>query len=515
MNFTRLSRPIIASALTISGLAACMTAAEAATVDEYIVETAQGVAPTSVVDSWDVVQPLTGKAFRGALVRLTAAEARQLAGEPGVVSVSRNDEVTISEVDPKPMRSLDGPEVTRLAESWGLDRTDDLTGLDGDYTPPAAGAGTHVYVIDTGINTQHPEFSGRTGAGMDAVNDGNGTNDCHGHGTHVAGTVASSKYGMATEATVHPVRVLGCQGGGTYADVIEGINWVAANHESHSIANMSLGGSFSEAVNSATDALVAQGVPTAVAAGNSGDDACYYSPASAVDATTVGAVTDSDSDTVFSNIGTCLDLYAPGEDITSTNFEDPQSSLTWSGTSMASPHVAGAMAVYWSSKPDSTASQVTKAVMSQASEGLITFPWGQYGSPNLLLNVQFDGQEPPVDDPDDPAPPVDDSQPVPPVLIVDPPAAFDPPVVDPAPEVKRVRVRMGKRHARLSWTAVHQTSFDVQMKRKGGQWRKSRTRTAASARFKGLRRDTRYVFRVRAVSGSQSSPFALTAGRTR
>lgn len=509
MNAKRFSRPIVASTLTLSALLASVTAAEAAPVDDFIVETAPGVSAGRVVDREDIVKSLSGKAFRGALVELTAAEADNLSNEPGVLSVSRNEEVTISTGNPKPSRGSGGPEVSRLVDSWGLDRTDDFTGLDGDYTPPASGKGVHVYVIDTGINTAHPEFAGRTGDGMDAVRDGYGTDDCHGHGTHVAGTVASSKYGMATEATVHPVRVLGCQGSGTYAGVIEGINWVAANHEPHSIANMSLGGGRNEAVNSATEALVAQGVPTAVAAGNSADDACNYSPASAAGATTVGAVTDSDYDTDFSNIGTCLDLYAPGEGITSTNYEDPESSLTWSGTSMASPHVAGAMAVYWSSQPNSTGSQVAAAVVGQASENLITFPWGQHGSPNLLVNVEFDGQSPPVDPPVDPPvePPVDDPN------VVDPPV--DPPVVDPAPSVERFRARMGKRHARLNWKGANATSFNVQMKRQGGKWAKSRSQTAVSARFRGLRPKTRYVFRVRAVSDSQTSPFAVTAGRTR
>lgn len=291
---------------------------------------------------------------------------------------------------------------TQSNPTWGIDRIDqrDLP-LSKSYSYDTDGSGVHAYIIDSGLNASHNEFSGRVGNGFSSVDGEAPTSDCHGHGTHVAGTVAGTTWGVAKRATVHPVRVFGCSGSSSDSTVIAAVDWVTANHIKPAVANMSLGGPSSPALDTAVNNLIAAGVVTAVAAGNDNLDACTESPSRVPAALTVGATGQNDARSNWgggqaSSWGSCLDLFAPGTDIVSAGSTNTTGSRLMSGTSMASPHVAGAAVLYLTNHPSASVQEVSKAIIDNATTGKVT---DLRGSPNRLLYTVFSGGNPPANTP--------------------------------------------------------------------------------------------------------------------
>ena len=272
--------------------------------------------------------------------------------------------------------------------SWGLDRIDQRDRpLDASYTYPRTGVGVHFYGIDSGILTTHTEFTGRIVTGYSAINDGNGTNDCFGHGTHTASTAAGMTYGVAKAMTVVPVRVFDCSGAGGSAEIIAGVDWVTQNKVLPAVANMSLGILGGDPpTDSAVARSVRAGIVYVVAAGNKNTDACLYSPAAEPSAVTVGATDSLDYRASFSNYGTCVDIFAPGQGITAAWIGSNTATATKDGTSMASPHVAGVAGQYLEWQPNATPADVAAALTANATPNKMLNPGG--GSPNLIL---YDG----------------------------------------------------------------------------------------------------------------------------
>jgi subtilisin family serine protease len=282
---------------------------------------------------------------------------------------------------------------TQTGATWGIDRIDqrDLP-LNGTYNYTPTGSGVRAYIIDTGINTGHTNFGGRASLAWDGIGDGN--QDCNGHGTHVAGTVGSTTYGVAKAVTLIGVRVFGCGSSGSNSTIIAGINWTAANAVKPAVANLSLGGPASTATDDAVNGLINAGVVAVVAAGNDGLNACSYSPARVPNAITVGSTTSTDARSSFSNYGTCVDVFAPGSSILSTWIGSTSATNTISGTSMASPHVAGVAALYLQGNTTATVATVANAIITTSTANKVTS--AGTGSPNrLVYSLLTGGTTPP------------------------------------------------------------------------------------------------------------------------
>lgn len=322
-------------------------------------------------------------ALNGFAARLDKKALKQLRLDPTVEFVEQDKRVSINDgfESPHAPSALD---TSQTNATWGLDRIDQRNlPLDNVYSYTPDGTGVNVYVIDTGIRSAHTEFGGRAFAGYDSVKDGYGTFDCNGHGTHVSGTIGSSTYGVAKKVNLYAVRVLDCDGFGTDSGVIAGIDWVTAQRVKPAIANMSLGGSKSNALDNATRNSIKAGVVFTIAAGNENQNACNTSPAGTAEAITVGATTSADKRSSFSNYGACLDLFAPGSSITSLWNSSNTALNTISGTSMASPHVAGVAALYLQEHPTASPQTVRDAIVNNATPNKVTSLGS--GSPNFLL----------------------------------------------------------------------------------------------------------------------------------
>ncbi|MFJ2938200.1 S8 family peptidase [Streptomyces sp. NPDC087219] len=325
-----------------------------------------GLKPTFVYD----------KAINGFAAPLTAQQLDVVRKTPGVASV---EEDAVVHASPQ----LSTPAVPRSpAATWGLDRIDQWSlPLDNDFTNRGSGAGVTAYILDTGIDINHDEFGGRATFGFDAMGDGRYGQDCNGHGTHVAGTVAGRTYGVARKANLVSVRVLGCDGRGSYSGMIAGFDWVAKNAKQPAVLNGSLGGDRSVALNNAATALATAGVLPVIAAGNSSKDACEVSPASAAGTVTVAASNVWDEETSFSNHGRCVDLFAPGQDVVSAKLGG--GSVAMNGTSMAAPHVAGVAALYKAQYPTASPAEIGQWLDGNSTKGVLNNL--STGTPNKLL----------------------------------------------------------------------------------------------------------------------------------
>lgn len=406
--------------------------------------------------------------FPGAVMRLNATQLAALRKNPRVATIEADGVVSIDD--------------TQSGATWGLDRIDQRAlPLSGSYTYPASGAGVTAYIVDTGILASHGDFGGRVTSGYSAIADGGGTTDCNGHGTHVAGTVGGSTWGVAKSVTLVPVRVLDCAGSGSYSGVIAGLEWIIANHADSvpAVANMSLGGPAYSLLDDAVQKTVSDGVTMVVAAGNSNTDACTSSPARAASAITVGATSSNDARASYSNFGTCLDIFAPGSGITSAWYTSNTATNTISGTSMASPHVAGAAAVLLSLDNSLSPAAVVSSLTGSATTGVVTS--AGTGSPNRLLFVG-DSTTPP------------------------PPSATAPS----APT--NVKASAGRRSAVVSWTQGSNggsalTAQSVVVYR--GTTRVGSVNvsaTAVSVNIGGLTGGVTYTFRVTATNAFGTSP---------
>ncbi|WP_329731564.1 S8 family peptidase [Archangium sp.] len=367
-----------------------LKASENAVPGQYIVvlkEPAPGVAAEKVPD---VARGLASRyagsvgrtfehALRGFTVNMSEAQARALAKDPAVKYVEEDALAHAIEAS------------TQTSPPWGLDRVDQRNlPLNAAYTYTSSGSSVHAYILDTGIRATHTEFSGNATADFTSIYDGNGANDCHGHGTHVAATIGGSTYGVAKSISLHGVRVINCSGNGTTSEAIAGVDWVTANHIKPAVANMSLQYPATQALDDSIRASIRAGVTYVVAANNFNQDACLRSPSRVAEAITVGATDSADQRASFSSWGTCVDLFAPGVDVLSAYYTADDATTFMSGTSMATPHVAGAVARYLRVVPGATPAQVQDMINTNASVNKVGNPGT--GSPNRLLYTGFVGE---------------------------------------------------------------------------------------------------------------------------
>ncbi|HEX6353959.1 MAG TPA: S8 family serine peptidase [Actinophytocola sp.] len=314
----------------------------------------------------------------GFAASMSEQQAKELAADPDVAFVQQNQTLSITTDQPNP-------------PSWGLDRIDQRSlPLNSNYSYTTTASNVHAYIIDTGMDLDHSAYTGRSTSGFDAI-DGGTAEDGHGHGTHVAGTVGGTTFGVAKGVQLVAVRVLNNSGSGTTAQVVAGINWVTQNAIKPAVANMSLGGGADSALDSAVADSIASGVTYAIASGNSNANACTFSPARVPTAITVNASTNTDARASFSNFGNCTDIFAPGQNITSSWLANGTNTI--SGTSMATPHVAGGAALYLADHPAAAPAEVAAALVANGTTGKITSPGT--GSPNVLLYTGTGGAEPP------------------------------------------------------------------------------------------------------------------------
>ena len=357
-----------------------------------VLKDAQASAPGVNNKAFDLAKQYGGSvkltytaALRGFSVSMNEAAAKRLAANPAVAYVQQDGVATIKDTQQNP--------------TWGIDRVDqrDLP-LSNSYTYANDGSSVTAYILDTGIDMRHTEFEGRATSGRDFIDNDSDASDCQGHGTHVAGTVGSKTYGVAKKVKLVSVRVLNCQGSGQWSQIIGGVDWVAQNARKPAVANLSLGGGATSSLDDAIVRLINSGVTTAVAAGNEGQNACNVSPARVPAAITVAASDRNDRRSIYSsgssNYGTCVDIFGPGSNVLSTR--NGGGTQEMGGTSMATPHVAGAAALYLHANPNSTNQQVRDALVTNSTPNKIT---DVQGSPNRLLYTGFIGGGGPDPDP--------------------------------------------------------------------------------------------------------------------
>lgn len=458
LPLVRVGAIALALAVAVPGGAAAAEPPRPESTESYIVQAAPGALDdlnATLDDLGAAPDEVYDDVLDGVAVDLTSSQAAALARSGDATRVVPDTPIATTDIQTPP-------------PSWGLDRIDQaIRPLSSTYAyDPLAGAGVRVYVVDTGV-TPRSSFGSRLLAGYTTVADGWGTRDCVGHGTHVAGTVASTVYGVAKKASVVPVRVLDCWGEGSAADLIEGLDWIAAHHPAGTpgVVNLSLSGPANSVVNDAVSALVTRGLTVTVAAGNDDVDACTASPASASPALTIGATTTADVRADYSNWGSCLDLYAPGSSIVSLDAFDPVGAVVASGTSMAAPHVAGIAALYLAQMPAATPNQVRAALLGAAHRAV--------------------GDNEPV--------PLANSN------VVPPPGAPDPLVVT-ATTTSTIA---------LEWAAPHQpaaTSFRVAWRPVGAQVWQTRTVTTVGTSVTGLAPDTDYEVTVTGQDSGGAGP---------
>lgn len=395
------------------------------------------------------------------------------ANEKQVDALRKNPRVAVIEPD-----SRVALEASQSGAPWGLDRIDQRgLPLSGSFNYTVGSSSVTAYVIDTGVLASHSDFAGRVTAGFTSISDANGTSDCNGHGTHVAGTIGGNTYGVAKTASIVPVRVLDCAGSGTWSGVIAGLDWIVAHHPAGvpAVANMSLGGGASSSVDAAVQSVINDGVTVVVAAGNSNVDACGTSPARVPGAITVAASDSADTRASFSNFGTCVDIFAPGVAITSAWSNGATNTI--SGTSMASPHVAGAAALLLSSTPTTTPADLASRLLNSATQGVVKN--AGTGSPNRLLFAEYVADPTPITAPSAPT---------------------------------NVNATGGKRSASVSWTAGSNggspiTAFVVSVYSNGARiGTVSVAGTSTKVTVTGLAGNNSYSFTVRATNAAGSSP---------